>query len=187
MGAMGWKLDDLPIFVAIAEQGSITAAADVLAVPKSTVSTVLARLERDLGVRLMARTSRNLRLTAEGGTFLRHAQAILEQAREADTTMAGMRAEPTGRLAVALPPAFCQEIVAPRLAAFRARYPRIALELIVTSRGAGLLRDQVDLDSMDWLNFLVRLHKRFEVDIPESQYAYLRTIDDLTTYIDQHR
>ena len=50
-----------------------------------------------------------------------------------------------------------------------------------------LLRDQVDLDSMDWLNFLVRLHKRFEVDIPESEYATLRTIDDLTTYIDQHQ
>jgi acyl carrier protein len=50
-----------------------------------------------------------------------------------------------------------------------------------------LLREQVDLDSMDWLNFLVRLHKRFEVDIPESQYAALRTIDDLTTYIDRHR
>ena len=49
-----------------------------------------------------------------------------------------------------------------------------------------LLRDQVDLDSMDWLNFLVRLHKRFEGDIPESQYASLRTIEDLTTYIDQH-
>ena len=50
-----------------------------------------------------------------------------------------------------------------------------------------LLRDQVDLDSMDWLNFLVRLHKRFEVDIPESQYASLRTIDDLTGYITAHR
>lgn len=50
-----------------------------------------------------------------------------------------------------------------------------------------LLRDQVDLDSMDWLNFLVRLHKRFDVDIPESQYASLRTINDLTTYIDEHR
>lgn len=50
-----------------------------------------------------------------------------------------------------------------------------------------LLRDQVDLDSMDWLNFLVRVHKRFEVDIPESEYASLRTIDDLTAYIDQHR
>ncbi len=50
-----------------------------------------------------------------------------------------------------------------------------------------LLRDQVDLDSMDWLNFLVRLNKRFEVDIPESAYASLRTIDDLAAYVDQHR
>lgn len=50
-----------------------------------------------------------------------------------------------------------------------------------------LLRDQVDLDSMDWLNFLVRLHKRFDVDIPESEYASLRTINDLTEYIDLHR
>ena len=52
---------------------------------------------------------------------------------------------------------------------------------------AELLRDQVDLDSMDWLNFLVRLHTRFEVDIPESQYASLRTIDDLTGYITAHQ
>ena len=52
---------------------------------------------------------------------------------------------------------------------------------------AELLRDQVDLDSMDWLNFLVALNKRFAVDIPESQYASLRTIDDLTGYIDAHR
>ncbi|MCV7344995.1 acyl carrier protein [Mycolicibacterium rhodesiae] len=50
-----------------------------------------------------------------------------------------------------------------------------------------LLRDQVDLDSMDWLNFLVRLHKRFEVEIPESEYASLRTIEDLTSYIGVHR
>jgi acyl carrier protein len=52
---------------------------------------------------------------------------------------------------------------------------------------ADLLRDQVDLDSMDWLNFLVRLNTRFGVDIPESQYASLRTLDDLTAYIAGHR
>lgn len=50
-----------------------------------------------------------------------------------------------------------------------------------------LLRDQVDLDSMDWLNFLVALSKRFGVDIPESQYSSLRTVDDLTAYVEQHR
>jgi acyl carrier protein len=45
------------------------------------------------------------------------------------------------------------------------------------------LREQVDLDSMDWLNFLVGLHARFKVDIPESDYARLRTLDDLIQYL----
>ncbi|MBB3752714.1 acyl carrier protein [Mycolicibacterium sp. BK634] len=49
------------------------------------------------------------------------------------------------------------------------------------------LRDQIDLDSMDWLNFLIRVSKRFAVDIPESARASLRTIDDLTRYVDTHR
>jgi acyl carrier protein len=48
---------------------------------------------------------------------------------------------------------------------------------------ATLLRKQVDLDSMDWLNFLIGLHERFKVDIPESDYARLRTLDDLTGYL----
>jgi acyl carrier protein len=46
-----------------------------------------------------------------------------------------------------------------------------------------LLRDQVDLDSMDWLNFLVGIHKRLDVDIPESDYAQLRTLADVVRYV----
>lgn len=49
-----------------------------------------------------------------------------------------------------------------------------------------LLRDQVDLDSMDWLNFLIGIHKRLQIDIPESDYASLRTLSDLVRYIDSH-
>jgi acyl carrier protein len=49
-----------------------------------------------------------------------------------------------------------------------------------------LLRDQVDLDSMDWLNFLIGIHKRLKVDIPESDYASLRTLADLLRYVDEH-
>ena len=48
-----------------------------------------------------------------------------------------------------------------------------------------LLRDQVDLDSMDWLNFLVGIHKRLHVDIPESDYASLRTLTDVVRYVEQ--
>ena len=49
-----------------------------------------------------------------------------------------------------------------------------------------LLRDQVDLDSMDWLNFLLGVHKRFNVEIPEADYASLRTLADLLRYIEEH-
>ena len=48
-----------------------------------------------------------------------------------------------------------------------------------------LLRDQVDLDSMDWLNFLIGIHKRMNVDIPESDYASLRTLTDVVRYVEQ--
>ena len=46
-----------------------------------------------------------------------------------------------------------------------------------------LLRDQVDLDSMDWLNFLIGVHKRLDVDIPESDYASLRTLTDVVRFV----
>lgn len=54
--------------------------------------------------------------------------------------------------------------------------------------GAGLvdsqpLREQVDLDSMDWLNFLIGLHRKLQVEIPEADYAKLRTLDDLLGYL----
>ncbi|GKY88026.1 LysR family transcriptional regulator [Sinisalibacter aestuarii] len=142
---MNWNMDDLPVFVAVVEQRGVTAAARALSMPKSTVSAALSRLEQGLGLRLVERNPRGLRLTSEGETFFRRAQLILDEAREADAAMAGLSAVPRGRLAVALPPAFAQEMVAPRLAAFRARHPEIELELVVTGHGLELLRDRVDL------------------------------------------
>lgn len=53
-------------------------------------------------------------------------------------------------------------------------------------RDDALLRDQVDLDSMDWLNFLIGIHKRLHVDIPEADYKSLRTLADLINYVKQH-
>ncbi|MDY6871051.1 MAG: phosphopantetheine-binding protein [Actinomycetota bacterium] len=61
--------------------------------------------------------------------------------------------------------------------------PEVAPEDI---RDDALLRDQVDLDSMDWLNFLVRIHKRLHVDIPEADYKSLRTLGDIVDYVEKH-
>jgi len=142
---MRWTIDDVPVFVAVVDQNGVTAAARALSMPKSTVSKALGRLEEALGLRLIERNSRNLRITSEGETFYRQAVLIMEQVREADAAMAGLNAVPSGRLVAALPPALCQELVAPNLASFRARYPAVELDLIVTSHGVDLLRDQVDV------------------------------------------
>ena len=65
---------------------------------------------------------------------------------------------------------------------------RIAPEVSALSlQHAALLRDQVDLDSMDWLNFLIALHRKLGVDIPESDYARLVTLDDLVSYLGAKR
>jgi acyl carrier protein len=70
------------------------------------------------------------------------------------------------------------------LAAIVAKLKSIAPEVEEsTLRSDRPLREQVDLDSMDWLNFLISLHQQFKVEIPESDYAKLRTLDDLTAYL----
>ena len=58
--------------------------------------------------------------------------------------------------------------------------PEISVSELVPNRP---LRDQVDLDSMDWLNFLVALHEQLHVEIPETDYRKLRTLDDLAAYL----
>lgn len=142
---MKWKLDDIPVYVAVVETGGITAAADALRRPKSTVSSAIARLEEGLGLRLIERNSRNLRVTPEGDAFYRKARAILDHAEEADTLASGMSATPSGHLTVALPPAFAQEVVAPELHRFFAACPDVTVQIIVTGQGLGMLHDSVDI------------------------------------------
>jgi DNA-binding transcriptional LysR family regulator len=142
---MKWNLDDIPVFLAIIERGGISAAANTLGMPKSTVSTTLTRLEQDLGLRLIDRSSRSLRITAEGEVFYRQAQQIMEQAVVTDSLMADLGNVAKGRLKVALPPAFSEEFVASHLLNFRQQHSEIDLEIIITSQGAELIRDQVDI------------------------------------------
>lgn len=143
---MRWRVEDLAVFCAVVETCGVTAAAARQGMPKSTVSKALARLEDDLGLRLIERTSRRLRVTTEGAAFHARASVIVELAGAADAEVQGLRAgTPTGRVTLALPAAFCREIVAPRLMDFVIAWPGIELELVVPSRGSGLQSDDCDL------------------------------------------
>ena len=142
---MQWNINDVPIYVAIVDHKGVSAAANQLNMSKSAVSKSLTRLEGALGVRLLERNSRNIRITSEGAAFYRHSLRIMEQVNEASAVMAGLTSIPSGRLVVALPMAFSREFVAPYLGGFRQQYPRIELEIIITSHPVDIVRDQVDL------------------------------------------
>lgn len=140
-----WSLDDLPIFLAVVEHNGVTAAAVALGLSKSTVSKALQRLEDAMSLRLMERNSRNIRLTTEGEVFYRQGLAIMEQVQAANHLMGGLSSSPVGPLTVALPIAFAREYVAPRLPQFHQRYPKVDLEIIMTSQSVDIIRDQIDL------------------------------------------
>jgi acyl carrier protein len=73
-----------------------------------------------------------------------------------------------------------QELLATVVSTLKSIAPEVEESELVADQP---LRDQIDLDSMDWLNFLIGLHQKFKVDIPESDYTRLRTLDDLTEYL----
>jgi DNA-binding transcriptional LysR family regulator len=126
---MKTTLDELQVFVAIVDTGSITAAAEQLGQTISAASRTLGRLEEKLQTTLLRRTTRRLELTEEGSAFLQHARAILASVDEAEEQMAARRLRPAGRLRVDAATPFMLHVIVPQIAGFRARYPQVELEL----------------------------------------------------------
>ena len=142
---MKWNINDIPVFVAVAEYAGISLAARKLGMPKSSVSRAITRLEAALGLSLFDRNTRNLRLTDEGQVFLSHASLIVEQAEAASAALAGIQKRPSGNLTVAVPMAFSREIIGGRLAEFSAAYPDIKLDIRVVGHPVNLMSDHIYL------------------------------------------
>jgi DNA-binding transcriptional LysR family regulator len=124
---------DIAAFVAVAQTTSFTRAAEGLGTSKSNVGKAVKRLETRLGTRLFQRTTRAVRLTEDGETYLLAAQAALDGLREAELALAARREEPMGRVRLDLPAGFGR-LLLPALAALRQRYPKITLELALADR-----------------------------------------------------
>jgi len=136
------SVDDLRVFVAALEHGSLNAAARALKLPKSTVSRRLARLEEQLSARLVHRTRAGLVQTDAGRVLLEPAQAILEQLAAVGELVRAGSAEPRGRLRVSLP----QDLAGmPEWMEFPARYPKVALELEFSNRYVDVLGESFDV------------------------------------------
>lgn len=132
-------------FTHVADCGSFTAAATRLGWPKSSVSHRVARLERTLGVRLLERSTRRLRLTAVGARYHEHARRVLQELDQASATVAHFRAEPRGWLRISASVVLGQALLPPLLAEFAVRHPEVQLFVDLANRRVDLLEEGFDV------------------------------------------
>jgi DNA-binding transcriptional LysR family regulator len=135
----------MQVFMAVVDEQSLSAAAVRVGVSLPTVSRVLRGLERDLGVRLIARTTRGLTETDSGRLFYERCRTILEEMREAEAAVQAHARAPAGELRVTAPVTFGRHHVAPCLAAFLERYPKLSFCLSLSDQCELLSEQRYDI------------------------------------------
>ncbi|HEY2623552.1 MAG TPA: LysR substrate-binding domain-containing protein [Dyella sp.] len=133
-------------FIAVASEGGFARAADRLGIGRSAVSRSVRKLEAQLGARLFLRTTRSTSLTCEGELFYRNCHPGVERIVQALEDMRELReGPPRGQLRISATVGFGRRIVAPLLNGFRARYPEIAIDLLLDDRTMDFSTDRVDV------------------------------------------
>lgn len=140
-----WHMPRASVFVAVHQEGSISAAGRRLGLTKSVVSNHLKQLEEALGVRLVERSTRQLRLTDAGTQFLPYALRMLEAWSAGLDALQASLEVPTGRLSIAAPSLLAHVVLPQAMAAFRRRYPQVVLDLRLSDDLTDLIAEEVDV------------------------------------------
>jgi DNA-binding transcriptional LysR family regulator len=134
----------LGVFAAVLEAGNFVRAGEALGLTQSAVSRSVQRLEGRLGVRLLERTSKTIRLTEDGERFCAEALPLFSQLGEVAEGMVKAAGKARGRLRINVEPSFARLFLAPRLGAFLKVYPEVRLELLVRERLGDLVAEGID-------------------------------------------
>ena len=138
-------LNDLRVFERVGSLRSFAAAARSLSQPRSTISRCVARLEAQLGTRLIQRTTREVALTPSGEALMARCSAALSQIDEAMTYVGGFSSEPKGLLRISCGIGFGINVLAEQLPEFLRRFPAVDVFLDLSSQNADLVGDRVDI------------------------------------------
>jgi DNA-binding transcriptional LysR family regulator len=138
------RFDALQAFARVVEAGSFTKAAQTLHMSKTTVTQLVQQLEARLRVKLLNRTTRQVKITPDGAAYYERVVRLLADLEDADTSLSSALAAPKGRLRVDVPSPLARLILMPALPAFHARYPDIQLDMGVSDRVVDLIGDNVD-------------------------------------------
>ncbi len=138
------RFNQYRVFAQVAEMGSFIRAANALDVPRASVSAAIQQLEGQLGVRLLHRTTRQVRLTADGEQLLDRVRPLLAEVEDIDQLFQTSRRQVSGRLVVDAPSRIARRLIAPALPGLLRRHPRLQLVLGSTDRVIDLVQEGVD-------------------------------------------
>ncbi len=139
------RIEAMTVFVATAEEGSLSAAGRRLQMPLPSVSRKLADLEAHLGVRLMTRSTRQMTLTDAGRDYLAASREILDRVAEAERTAIGGSMNPRGELVIAAPLMFGRDHVLPIVTELLSRSDDMSVRLVLSDTNANLLEENIDV------------------------------------------
>lgn len=169
------KQKQLETFVAVAQKGSLSAAASAQGVAPALIGRRIDALEKRLGVKLITRTTRKLTLTSEGAAFLEDCQRILADIADAEAAVSVGGTKPTGILRITAPAGFGRQHVAPLVTRFLAIHPDVIVSLDLTDRLVDIVAEGVDLairiGNLDDSNLIaVKLAENRRVVVGSPQY-----------------
>ena len=139
------KLHLMNVFVAVAEEESFAAGARRLNMSPPAVTRCIASLEARLGVKLLDRTTRYVRVTEAGQRYQEDARRIIAEVEEADDAVVGINAEPKGHLTITAPVLFGSMFVTPVIVQYLERYPEMKITALFLDRVVNLIEEGVDV------------------------------------------
>lgn len=169
-------LDGLDAFFAVVQHGSFTAAARALGVEPSATSRRVAKLEADLGVALLYRTTRQVKLTEAGRELLDQGGPALLRLREAAEEVRSADAALRGLIRLSVPGAFGRRRIAPRLFGFLERNPEVSIDLRVSDARLDLLAEGIDLALRVGVPREPNFTRRLLGSSPQAFYAAAQTL-----------
>jgi len=139
------SLDELIVFTKVVEAKSFTAAGEKLGLPKSTVSQKVARLEKRLGVQLLARSTRQVRPTNPGASYYERCVRAIAEIEEAELSLRQAHQAPRGLIRMTAPVEFSVNFLGPLIGEFVGQYPEVQVQVDATSRLVDLVEEGADL------------------------------------------
>lgn len=176
-------MDGYEVFVTVVDCGNFAAAAKRLGVTSSAVSKQISRLETQLGVQLLSRSTRSLALTEPGALCFEHACRIIQQRRDMEVQISNFQQNPTGVLKITGTPAFGEEYIIGIIAKFQKAYPNIQVELELTPENEDIVQRGIDIaireGNLSDSNLLARRLTSYQL-IACASPEYLENADPIT-------